>query len=164
MRCDRCGNDEAVVQLTTVKENESQVRHLCPACAADEGVEVAATQSSAPLVEFLAQIGQSVGEEASALGRCPSCGLTPAQLRQSGRLGCATCYTHYQHHLRALLRRLHGGTQHIGKAVLPPDPEEEDRRVKVDNLRRSLRIAVDAEDFEHAAALRDQIRRIEELE
>ena len=125
---------------------------------------MAATQNSAPLVDFLAQIGKSVGEEASALGRCPSCGLTPAQLRQTGRLRFATCYTNYQHHLRALLRRLHGGTQHIGKALLPPDPGEEDRRAKVENLRRSLRLAVDAEDFEHAAALRDQIRRIEEPE
>ena len=149
MRCDNCGNADAVIQLTKVKDNEMRVLHLCEACAADEGVE-AATEPASPttvhLADFLAQIGKSIGEEAVAAGRCPACGLTPAQLKQTGRLGCATCYTH------------------VGKVVMPPNPEELDRKARVDSLRRSLQRAVDSEDFEHAAALRDQIRRLEEPE
>lgn len=166
MRCDNCGNADAVIQLTKVKDNEMRVIHLCEACAADEGVEygTAATANTLPLADFLAQIGKSMGEEAVAAGKCPSCGLTPAQLKQTGRLGCAACYSHFEQHLRGLLRRLHGGTQHVGKVVMPPNPEELDRKARVDSLRRSLRRAVDSEDFEHAAALRDQIRQLEEPE
>lgn len=167
MRCDNCGNADAVIQLTKVKDNEMRVLHLCEACAAEEGVDSAsqpASPSTVHLADFLAQIGKSIGEEAVAAGRCPACGLTPAQLKQTGRLGCATCYTHFEQHLRALLRRLHGGTQHVGKVVMPPNPEELDRKARVDSLRRSLQRAVSSEDFEHAAALRDQIRQLEEPE
>lgn len=164
MRCDNCGNDEAAVQLTKVKDNEMKVLHLCESCAAAEGVETEVGGASVPLTDFLAQLGKTVGEGAAAAGKCPSCGLTPAQLKQTGRLGCAACYTHFEAHLRGLLRRLHGGTQHVGKAVIPPAAELRDRREQLDGLRRKLQRAVDAEDFEHAAQLRDQLRRLETSE
>ena len=82
MRCDNCGNADAVIQLTKVKDNEMRVLHLCEACAADEGVE-AATEPASPttvhLADFLAQIGKSIGEEAVAAGRCPAgSGAQPA--------------------------------------------------------------------------------------
>jgi protein arginine kinase activator len=163
MQCDNCGTDGAVIQLTKVKDNEMKVLHLCEACAAVEGVASPATPSTLPLADFLAQMGQGVGEAAAA-GRCPSCGLTPAQLKQTGRLGCPTCYQHYEGHLRGLLRRLHGAAQHVGKSVAAPDADEMDRQARVDALRRSLHRAVEAEDFEHAAALRDQIRQLETAE
>lgn len=165
MRCDTCGTADAVIQLTKVKDNEMRVLHLCESCASEEGVDAVAQPAAAgtvQLADFLAQIGKNVGEDAATAGQCPSCGLTPAQLKQTGRLGCVACYDHFDQHLRTLLRRLHGGTQHAGKVVLPPDPGESDRKARVHSLRRSLRRAVETEDFEHAAALRDQIRRLED--
>ena len=161
MQCDKCGNEDAVIQLTKMKDDEMKVLHLCEACAAEEGLEAGAAAGSAPLVDFLKQIGQGIGEEASSAGRCPSCGMTPTQLKQVGRLGCAVCYSHFEQHLRGLLRRLHGGTQHAGKAAATHDSEEGDRKTRVQSLRRSLQRAIDAEDFEHAATIRDQIRRAE---
>lgn len=159
MQCDHCGNDQAAIQLTKVENNEMRVLHLCEGCAAAQGVETGTPAASAPLVDFLAQIGK--GTEITAAGACPSCGLTAGQLKQVGRLGCATCYSHFDQHLRGLLRRLHGGTQHVGKVSARADSEEVDRNARVQSLRRSLQRAIDAEDFEHAALLRDQIRRME---
>lgn len=164
MRCDSCGNAEAVIQLTRVKDDEMRVLHLCESCASEEGVETGAPPAAAgtvQLADFLAQIGKTGGEEVASAGRCPSCGLTPAQLKQTGRLGCAACYEHFEQHLRTLLRRLHGGTQHAGKVLLPPDAGESDRKARLQGLKRSLRHAVETEDFEHAATIRDQIRRLE---
>lgn len=163
MQCQSCGADEAVIQLTKVVNNEMKVFHLCHTCAADQGIETVAPPSSAPLLDFLAQIGKGIEEGAGTAetGACPSCGMTAAQLKQLGRLGCATCYTHFEGHLRGLLRRLHGATQHAGKVTFAPDAAEADRTAQVENLRRSLRRAVEVEDFEHAAKLRDQIRRLE---
>jgi protein arginine kinase activator len=156
MRCDSCRERDAVVQLTQVENTEMKVLHLCEVCAAERGVDVPSQKGNAPLVDFLAQIGK--GE---VVGRCPECGMTSAQLRQTGRLGCASCYAHFDEHLRSLLRRLHGGSKHVGKTVLPADPKREDLSVHLTSLRRSLKKAVEAEDFEHAAALRDQLRRLE---
>lgn len=162
-RCDNCGRSDPVIQLTQVENNEMRILHLCEECAAERGVELETQAANAPLADFLAQIGKGVPEGPSG-GSCPSCGMTAAQLRQTGRLGCGVCYTHYDDHLRSLLRRLHGGTKHVGKMVLPSDPDETDRSARVASLRRSLQRAVEAEDFEHAAALRDQLRQLETSE
>lgn len=164
MQCENCGMADAAIQLTKVENNEMRVSHLCEACAAEQGVAPAATSASLPLADFLAQIGSGVSEEAAASGRCPSCGLTSSQLKQTGRLGCSDCYIHYEKHLRALLRRLHAGTQHVGKVMVAPNGLDTDRKAQLDALRRSLQRAVDSEDFERAASLRDQIRRLDTAE
>jgi protein arginine kinase activator len=164
MQCENCGTVEATIQLTTVVEDETRVLHLCERCAAERGVEIAPVSAgNLPLAGFLAQIGSGLSEPAAS-GRCGSCGLTATQLKQTGRLGCSECYRHYEHHLRGLLRRLHGVTQHAGKVSVPADAGPSDRRVRLDALRRRLQRAIDNEDFEHAAALRDQIRRTESTE
>lgn len=159
-RCDNCGRNDPVIQLTQVENNEMRVLHLCEKCATERGVEPETQKMNAPLVDFLAQMGKGVGE-GQASGRCPSCGMTAAQLRQTGRLGCSMCYSHYDEYLRGLLRRLHGGTKHVGKVAMPADPKENDRIARMISLRRSLQRAVEAEDFEFAASLRDQLRQLE---
>jgi protein arginine kinase activator len=163
MQCDNCGSADGAIQVTRVEDNEMRVQHLCAACAAEQGIDTIPVGGN-QLADFLAQIGSGVPDEPAASGRCPSCGLTPAQHKQSGRLGCSACYTHYEQHLRGLLRRLHGATQHVGKMAVAQDADDNGRRARVDSLRRSLQRAVDSEDFEHAATLRDQIRRIDSAE
>jgi protein arginine kinase activator len=162
MRCDNCGTREAVIHLTQVENNEMNTHHLCEACAAEKGLDTGAPAAT-PLTDFLAQIGKGVTPEATAtaVDTCPSCGMTLADFRRTGRLGCADCYVALGDHLRGLLRRLHGGTQHVGKVYAASDAGEADRAARVVSLRRSLQRAVDAEDFERAASLRDQIRRLE---
>lgn len=49
----------------------------------------------------------------------------------------------------------------MGKVYLPPDPTVTELEKRLDGLRRKLDRAVDAEDFERAARLRDQIRSME---
>lgn len=164
MQCESCSNAEAVIQFTKVENDEMRVLHLCEPCAAEQGVDVMSAGANAPLTDFLAQIGKNMGEETVAAGRCPGCGLAPAQLKQLGRLGCSRCYSHFDQHLRSLLRRLHGSTSHMGKVPSDSDPATADRQAKMQSLRRSLQRAVDDEDFESAAILRDQIRRMEVVE
>ncbi len=162
MRCDKCGKQDATVEFTQIVNNEVSTFHLCDTCAAERGLETGVSTST-PLTDFLAQMGKSLGIETPvSTESCPGCGLTLNDFRRTGRLGCAVCYSHYDQHLRGLLRRLHGGTQHVGKVYISSNPSEADRAARVASLRRSLQKAIEAEDFEYAAGLRDQIRRIEE--
>ena len=92
---------------------------------------------------------------------CGFCGLTFAQFRETGRLGCPHCYSSFENHLRGLLRRIHGGTQHVGKVYLPSDPTASERAKRLEGLRRRLQRAVESEDFERAAEIRDLIRALE---
>lgn len=160
MRCERCGKREATVHFTQVEGDTVVQRHLCDACAAELNIDVApGTAATGPLAAFLSQLEAT--REPRAGGACPGCGLRLIDLRRSGRVGCAQCYDHFSEHLRPLLRKLHGHLQHVGKH--PPDGSapELDRAARLLHLRRDLERSIAMEDFERAAMLRDQIRRLE---
>jgi protein arginine kinase activator len=164
MVCDHCGDREAVIHLTQIVNNEMSTFHLCEACAAEKGLEPGVSPGNLPLQDFLAQMGrEGEADEPTADGACSFCGLRMDEFRRSGRLGCSHCYASFERHLRGLLRRLHGGTQHVGKVYLPADPTLADRQERLAGLRRKLDKAVQGEDFERAAQLRDQIRALETL-
>lgn len=163
MVCDNCGSTDAVVHLTQIVNNEMSTYHLCETCAAEKGLEATPEPASVPLTDFLAQMGHDqVGDDLSSSGeRCSFCGLTFKQFREVGRLGCPHCYETFAPSLRRLLRRVHGGTQHVGKVYLPPDPSASEMEKRLEGLRRRLHRAIESEDFERAAELRDQIRSLE---
>jgi protein arginine kinase activator len=159
--CDTCGEREAVVHLTQIVDNTITTLHLCERCAAEKGVETGAQVAKFPLGDFLASLGKSApagGAAAEAAASCPGCGAALADFRQTGRLGCARCYDTFEGHLRDLLRRLHGNTQHEGERYGAPSAEPVRRLTE---LQERLRRAVEAEDFELAAQLRDAIRGLE---
>jgi len=162
MVCDNCGSSDAVVHLTQIVNNEMSTHRLCEKCAAEKGLENAPEPASFPLTDFLAQMGEVAAEgTGSAALSCSFCGLTFQDFRETGRLGCPHCYETFADHLRKLLRRIHGGVQHVGKVYLPPDPSASEMERRLEGLRRKLHRAVESEDFERAAELRDEIRSLE---
>ncbi len=163
MVCDNCGSEPAVIHLTQIVDNEMKTLHLCQACGADKGVQGTSSPPALPLTDFLAQMGKppSTSTALSIRSRCSFCGLSFKQFRESGRLGCSHCWTTFDSHLNGLVRRIHGSNQHVGKVYLSPDPSVKEREKKLEALRRRLQRAVELEDFERAAALRDEIRGLE---
>jgi protein arginine kinase activator len=147
MVCDNCGSGNAVVHLTQIVNNKMSVHHL----------------SKLPVTEFLAQMGKEDPPEPSKPRSqpCSFCGLEFSEFRRTGRLGCPHCYVSFEQQIRNLLRRIHGGSEHMGKVYLPPDPSSADVQRRLGGLRRRLERAVSAEDFERAAEIRDQIRALE---
>ena len=161
--CGECGAAKAVVHLTQIVDEVASVLHLCEQCAASRGVSQPKPPDPSPLTDFLSQM---TGSETSAAAgdenrTCSFCGLTFAGFRDSGRLGCPHCYTTFEFYLKRLLRRIHGGMQHVGKVYLPPDPTASERERRIEGLRRKLEYAINTEDFERAAKLRDQIHSLE---
>lgn len=165
MNCDNCGSEDAVVHLTQIVNDQMSTYHLCEKCAAAKGLETSGVQSKFPLTDFLAQMGDEAEHEEEESGQqedaCGFCGLTFADFRETGRLGCPHCWSTFEPQLRNLLRRIHGATSHVGKVYLPPDPSASERQRRLEGLRRKLERAVETENFERAAELRDQIRDLE---
>lgn len=91
---------------------------------------------------------------------CPQCGLTAEDFNKTGRLGCSECYKTFGSELAIVLRRLHGRNQHVGK-IPALNPTQVAARNELLSLRRALKQAVDHEQFEKAAELRDRINVVE---
>ncbi|BAH38624.1 hypothetical protein GAU_1582 [Gemmatimonas aurantiaca T-27] len=161
MLCDSCQERDAVVHLTRIVDNAVTQLHLCEKCAAAKGVETTLSVPQHPLGEILQAVqqgGASAGEDSTS---CRFCGATARDFRASGRLGCPHCYDAMERSLRELLRRLHGSSRHVGNRYEPPAAHLLEKSDSVHDLRDRLRRAVDAEQFELAAELRDRIRVIE---
>ncbi len=166
MICQQCETREAVVLLKKVEGGEVRVLHLCERCAAERGVPAGEESGKTPLGAFLAALGTEAIAESplssgAALAECPGCGATLQDFRRTGRLGCAACWTTFEGPLRGLVRRVHGGTRHVGAYYVAPGALPLDRVALVRRLRDQLAEAVSDENFEAAAELRDRLRGLE---
>ena len=166
MTCSQCQEREAVMELTQVANGQVTKIHLCEQCAAERGLENAASVGKSPLASYIAAMGQGLNDAiptgADLTFLCRSCGATLQDFRESGRLGCPDCYRTLGEPLRELLRRLHGATRHTGERYAVPgaDPREPGTRSSLE-LREQLKRAIESEDFELAAQLRDQLKVVE---
>lgn len=164
MLCEDCREREAELQLTAIIDGAMRTLDLCSACASARGLS-AGSSAPAPLADFLAQLGPEAAGGGEGSGEpCPYCGITEHDFRRTGRLGCPQCYAHFEPQLRSLLRRLHGSPQHVGKLYMSAGSEAGDRIARLSAMRRRLQRAVDTEDFELAAELRDRIHEMEGAE
>ena len=91
-------------------------------------------------------------------GRCPSCGFRWQDFERTHRIGCPTCYQAHTEQVLATIARLQPGMAHQGRR---PQALTADRQAKLAACQALLAEAVKEEDFESAAALRDQIAALE---
>ena len=164
MQCDNCHEREAAIHLTQIVNNSVTTVHLCEACAEEKGVQTGSTMAKFPLSDFLASMGKGAAAQLTAGDngiRCPSCQSTLQDFRDAGRLGCPGCYDAFKTHLRDLLRRIHGSSQHVGRQYATVGGEVGGDQTAVNELKEQLRRAVESEQFELAAELRDRIRVLE---
>jgi protein arginine kinase activator len=157
MKCQQCPNP-ATVHLTKIVNKQKQELHLCQACAEKLAAPAVELSLSAILQSLIGQHVSAVSEELSRLN-CPTCGIKYMEFRSDGRLGCPADYEVFRAGLLPILQRIHRATRHVGKVPRRLAPES--RAAEVLKLRQQLRRAVDAENYELAAQLRDLIRQKE---
>ena len=159
MLCCICKEKEATVHLTQIAGDKMQKLDLCEECAKNKGIN---DPTGFSLADLLLGLGASQEIEQSAGGtelKCPRCGFTQSDFKKAGRLGCAECYTTFAEALEGLLKTMHKGTRHVGK-VPEALRQTRDLSERLSTLERNLSKAVDAEDFERAAQLRDEIKQM----
>jgi len=157
-KCDKC-DKPATIHLTEIINGQKIEKHLCEECAASEGITIKADVPISQLLEdFILQT--AAGTELSEL-TCEVCGLSFANFRHQGVLGCPHDYDAFESALVPLLQRAHeGATQHIGKVPRRAGTDQK-KQNSILRLRAELKNAVAAEDYERAASLRDRIKEME---
>ncbi|MFH1313575.1 MAG: UvrB/UvrC motif-containing protein [Candidatus Eisenbacteria bacterium] len=157
MLCDNCGKDPAKIHYKEVKDNEVTEFHLCEKCAMEKGIQVPHKKQPFSISNIFAGMAE---EAVSGLESCKGCGLSYKEFRDTGRLGCSECYQAFREQLKPLLRRIHGSNAHIGKSPRMSQGVYEKRR-EIEDLKVQLGLAIETEDFEKAAELRDRIKELE---
>ena len=160
MVCDVCGKNPATVHLTEIIDDQMNELHLCEECARQKSVQMEQQFGLSDLLAGMAEFEKPAKKTEEAALKCASCGLTYADFKKIGRLGCGECYSAFKKYLGPLLKRIHGSSQHLGKSPLKI-PGALKKKTDLAALRLSLQKAIETEAFEEAAKIRDQIRELE---
>lgn len=175
MKCERCQQNEASVHISQTVNGHKEEHHLCAACAQESGLESSFQDLYSPFLSsgfFGSSIFNPTGGIPAFGGGsttpsrelvCPNCGTTFEAFRKSGLFGCSQCYDTFREKLDPVLRRVQGGTRHIGRQVCRTEESKEQLilRAKLDELRKSLASAVEREAYEEAARVRDEVHALE---
>lgn len=183
MKCDRCDNEATVHELLPKAGGKTVERHLCESCARQSGVAI---QNATPITQILSQFlaaqakpggaGAVQAAGAAQVAICRACGITYAQFRQTGLLGCPDCYRSFEAQLGPMLQRAHeGGTHHTGKSpaqalnraaiestrIPTRDRARAEQSARAGDLKKKLAEAIASEQYELAARLRDELAQVE---
>ena len=164
-KCDKCSKP-ATIHLTDIVNGKKSEVHLCEECAMADGL----VKATLPLNQLLQGLGLTQGgSSGGALVKsseppeltCEVCGLTFGEFRQQGLLGCPHDYDAFAPALEALVERAQEGSAHHMGKVPGKAGRDQKRATALLRLRANLRTAIGQEDYERAAALRDQIKELE---
>ena len=183
MKCDMCDNEASVFLTQIVDQKMTQV-NLCDKCSKEKGVT---DPTGFQLADFL--LGTAAQKKTKTLAleddslACPECGFTRAHLKKIGRMGCPECYRTFSEDLDGMLKAMHKGTRHVGKAPGKPAPAVStatarrqeavietpsskpaviNPKKRLADLKTAIEKAVAEERYEDAAKLRDEMRAIEQ--
>jgi protein arginine kinase activator len=167
MKCQKCGANNANTHVKTIINGEFKEYDLCSDCAKKMGYTNVFTDIDSEFSSLLGSFFGNVLPARTQATRCEFCGSTYSDIAKSGHVGCANCYEVFAQQLLPSIRRMHGNTTHCGKHSeqaansKPEKAAEETKEQKIARLKSELDKAVQEQNFEQAAKLRDMIKEME---
>lgn len=163
MLCQNCKRNDASVHIKRIVSGESAEIHLCTSCAVSMGLSDSAVSFS-PVKDVFGNIFSSADlKPVNRLIRCETCGFSFEDVMNTGGLGCPDCYRVFSAKLRPVLGKIHGRAAFKGK--IPVSKNEINlREKKIEALKERLTAAINEQEFELAAVLRDEIKKLAEGE
>ena len=156
MLCDKCKKNQATVYFEQVTNGAKHELNLCYKCSLDLQTPMFFNNI---LNGILLNIKTANTSDVSDL-KCKTCSLTYSEFRKRGKLGCSNCYTSFRKELSTIFKNIQFNSEHKGKfpkksgaAIL--------QRKEIENTKIFLKQAIDNEEYEEAAALRDKIKAME---
>lgn len=162
MLCDHCHKNQATVHVQQFINGAKTELHLCPECSAAD-MPISFDNLFQGFLDSI--LSMNIGnpqnhKQESPTEKCAVCGMTYDQFKSTGKLGCAECYRTFTHEMEALLKNVQGSIRHEGKFPRRSGVELRQKH-EAERLRLLLSKAIEEENFEEAAGLRDRIRQLE---
>jgi protein arginine kinase activator len=167
MKCQKCGKNNADTHIKRVINGAFEEYHLCSECAREMGYSNVFEGFSHSFADDFNSLFGSFFENAlparTQATRCETCGAGYNDITRTGMMGCADCYKVFADQIMPTVRRVHGNTTHCGKNSAAAkkqaaEPKKEETVSELDKLKAELNKAIENQEFERAAELRDKIR------
>lgn len=156
MICQNCNKNEANMHMKRIVNGRAAEVHLCSDCARSLGYGEAFSGFGIGLGDLFGEL-LSKNESGSSALRCSFCGKSFEEIASDGKMGCAECYSVFYDKLLPSLNRIHGKAAYAGTK---PQQNADTLKLKLEELKGALAIAVNEQNFELAATLRDRINDI----
>lgn len=166
MLCEKCQQNEVTVHLTDIVNNTKREYHLCRDCARSHGVSIKATLENfknLTIPEFYSppEAAEEQSTVSAASQDCPDCGMTYARFRKEGKFGCSRDYDLFSDSLDDLFGKIQPSCQHKGR-VPARFHGAMAQTLEIERLRQEMEQAAIDEDYEKAAALKSQLKSLEQ--
>lgn len=161
MLCNECGKNEANVHVTHIINGKKTESHLCEECAKKNQTILNSNFSMENL--FSAMLNNAFNNKTYLPAKgCTNCGMTYDEFRSTGKFGCSQCIDTFKPRLMPVIKSMQGYERHTGKI---PKRAGGTYRVQmdIDKLKCDLKNAVEREEYELAAELRDKIHEMENI-
>lgn len=162
MLCQNCNKNVASIRYAEVVDGEVMNLQLCKQCMAkrreDEGTGF---EMSKPASQFSKERRSPISPGLPTTEVCPGCQTTLQKMMDTGTVGCPKCYDAFPVQLESLLEGLHYAIPHRGKSGAETDDARAQIRSDLQAARALLKTALQLENYEEAATLRDRIQRLE---
>lgn len=154
MVCQVCHKKDALFHIPKIINNEIAYIHLCKVCANKNNLHEIANGLDDKL-NFLLEglLTSSKGTKKGSLPglRCTVCKTTLKDFQKYKLLGCSNCYEVFSEYL---LKKPGGGV-----AIYTRQQPDAELPKRLDFYKKELKKAVEKENFEKAAVLRDKINK-----
>ena len=147
MKCSRCNKNEATVFYKQNINGDIKEFALCSECASSHEHDI-----YAPFVNLNLFGVKNI--PVSEKKRCNLCGSSFDDIRREGKVGCGKCYETFEKELRSTINSIHGTSLHEKR--IPKEIKEIND--EIDSLKKELKAAIENEEYERAAILRDKIK------
>lgn len=174
MLCDNCGKREANVRYSENINGVKKQMNLCEECSKKLGItninlnipidfssffgsflEDFQTPEFMPLLNDIKQV------------QCKECGYTFDDIINTGRFGCQNCYITFEDRIDPILKRIQGSNRHVGRIgkienkKIEKTSETKKELTEIEKLKEKLKEVIKEENYEEAAKIRDEIKKLE---
>lgn len=162
MICDNCGKKNAIVSYVKMQDSEIEEVHLCAECAEEKMMKDITfnTALSGTVENFLKDLFKLRGKlnKTTIEKKCSHCGTTFEEISEN-KIGCENCYTEFKDEIESMLVSLTSLSKHKGKI---PTSASGDLILKREEneLIDKLSVAIELEEYEEAANLRDRLKEL----
>lgn len=165
MLCQHCNERESTTHYKKIVNGIREEAYFCTTCAHRLGYDHLAAELGLGFGTILGNFlgaSSSVSTSMAGVERCPQCGSSYNDVVSLGMVGCEQCYQMFYDKLIPSIENLHGRAVHRGKVAQQAYIKVKEAFTEQEKLERGLKAAIEKQDFELAAQLRDKLKALHE--